>query len=161
MIKNKFVIIITVILLIVGGVLIWYVVTKPKEVVTPVISNSPDTTAEITPPTSTPTVGNSPIKINEYPNRTNDELNSTIIKAAPQPLVRSNGKANYIILTVVSPIKAWYIVTIRLTTVQTDDAKIIIKDNGTAAGGLEVIAGPGTTFPDAIDLPPEVRIALS
>lgn len=159
--RNK-IVIVSIVALIVASGAIWYLVTKPSKVVdTPVVVNMPETTAEVTPPATIVPVGDSPIKMNEYPNRTNEELNSTIIKAAPQALVGQGGKANYIIVGVISPLKGWYIVTVRLTTAQTDDAKVIIKDNGTAAGGLLVIAGPGTEFPDSINLPPKVRIALS
>ncbi len=128
------------------------------------VTNDTDTTnkiPEVIKPTVTPSVENSPIKINQYPNRTASDLNSAIIKAAPMSLVSSVGKANFTIVSFTSPVTAWYIVTVRLTNVQTDDAKIILKDNGTAAGGLVIVAGPGTTFPDTTNFPPQVRVALS
>lgn len=153
------------ILIIIATILTTYWFISPKQVTlpdSPAADSSMKPIPEVTPITTVPPVENSPIKINNYPDRTDTELNSAIIKAAPQSLKDANGQISFIFVTSISPEKGWYVVTIRASSSGTsDNMKVVIKDNGTRAGGLVLVAGPLSVFPDNINLPVKVRISLS
>lgn len=52
----------------------------------------------------------------------------------------------------------WYVTTIASTSMPSS-AKVIMKDNG-SDGGLIVVAGPGTFFPDTTPVPDNVKRVL-
>lgn len=153
-----------IIIVIIATILVAYWFISPKQVAlpdTPTSDPSTKSIPEVTPITTVPPVENSPIKVNSYPNRTDAELNSAIIKAAPQSLRDANGQISFIFVTSISPEKGWYVVTVRTSSSETSDSmRIVIKDNGTRAGGLVLVAGPLSVFPDSINLPVKVRISL-
>lgn len=141
----------------------WFV--APKAVTLPTQPTSDSTAGsipEVEPVAAVPSIKDSPIKLNDYPDRTTAELNDAIIKAAPESLKTANGQISFVFVASVSPQKGWYVVTVRASTSGTSDTKkVILKDNGIAAGGLVLVAGPSSVFPDNINLPVQVRISLS
>jgi|GEM_PF-4150708 len=92
--------------------------------------------------------------------RSDTELLDSIVKQKPS-LADSSGKATFAIVNAQRTPNAWYVVTITNTQdPSVGKAKIILKDNGDA-GGIVLIAGPGTKFdPNTIALPDEVRKLL-
>ncbi len=153
------------IVVIITAILVAYWFVAPKAVTLPTQPTNETATGsipDVEPVTVVPSVKDSPIKLNDYPDRTTAELNNAIIKAAPESLNAANGQISFVFVASVSPQKGWYVVTVRASAAGTSDTKkIILKDNGSAAGGLVFVAGPSSVFPDNINLPVRVRISLS
>jgi hypothetical protein len=84
----------------------------------------------------------------KLPDRSNAELAKAI--ATQKTDLTDNGEPIFAIKAVARPITAWYIVTIHLI----DDpegnnpAKMLLHDSGDKSGGLRVLLGPGTSFPE-------------
>jgi len=81
-------------------------------------------------------------------NRSNNEL--TLAIAAQAPELADNGQPVFVIDSVKKPLAGWYIVTMyqKDDPGKTNPARILLQDRGSNKGGLQVVMGPGTAFPD-------------
>ncbi|RYX79400.1 hypothetical protein EON76_01610 [bacterium] len=121
------------------------------------IADSDNTTSTSQPndtPQETPTSQNQDQNTMQ---RTQDDLNSFVIKNNPGLVDTKTGIPIYTIVKKQNPLEGWYILTLRNNDTDTSDADVIIRD---VNGQLTTVAGPGTGLYTIPDLPEAVKKAL-
>lgn len=89
--------------------------------------------------------------------RSSSELVEAISAQTPS-LNSTSGQPMFSIQNTQRIDQVWYVTTIASVSIPSS-AKVILKDNGDD-GGLIVVAGPGTFFPDSTPVPDNVRRVL-
>jgi cytoskeletal protein RodZ len=149
--KKYIIIIVSLIIFVIVGILIFNVVPKQKE--TGTINNTTDSSVD----TNTGQDPNQPTPQTPTVSRTDEELTSTIVKKSPSLVDQSTGKPIFSIVDKKSPLAGWYVITIRNNQTETSNASVVMTD---IKGQLVVKAGPGTGLFNQPGLPNEVKQAL-
>ena len=92
-------------------------------------------------------------------NRSNDEITAVIV--AKHPELSSDNGPIFVIMNVTKPALGWYVVKVRMQddAEGTNSARILLQD--TPQKGLQMLLGPGTSFPDDVTQPLGIPTVVS
>jgi hypothetical protein len=95
-------------------------------------------------------VGCSSIDSHDAPSANKDHKVEQALKERSQTayLFKSDGSPRFHITSSTEPEPGWYVVKFKLDDVETEEGTVVLQQQGSSDKQLNVIAGPGTAFPN-------------